>query len=116
MQGSNTSRQAHAIDVAQLMVLVAEVRDRTAHAIDELVGNLEAACRSDGEVDFAGLLKVSQQLLQMDDLEMSRMLKVARPTIGRWIRGVSAPHALGRAAIFDVLVKKARSRARELRS
>lgn len=116
MQSNQTSRQAHAIDVAQLMVLVTEVRNRTAHAIDELVSNLETACRADGDVDFAGLLKVSQQLLQLDDLEMSRMLKVSRPTIGRWIRGVSAPHALGRGAIFDVLVKKARSRAKELRS
>jgi len=98
------------------MRLVADVRMRTAEALDELVGNLENACKSDSEVDFPGLIKVSQQLLLLDDLEMSRLLMVSRPTIGRWMRGISAPHPLGRSAIFDVLVKKARARAKDFRT
>ncbi|WP_126002171.1 hypothetical protein [Sphingomonas sp. ABOLE] len=105
----------HVVDVSQLMRLVEEVRAKTAKALDELVENLESASCTDVEQDFAGLVKASQQLLRVDDLELARALNVSRPTIGRWTRGDSAPHRLARPAVFEVLIKKARAQVRELR-
>lgn len=40
-----------------------------------------------------------EQLLMLDDLEMAKLLKVSRPTISRWVRGISTPHPLMRKAI-----------------
>ena len=84
-----------------------------ARCLDELAKNLNAALSA--SVDFSALVKLAQKHLDLDDLEMSRLLKVSRPTIGRWVRGDSTPHPLSRKAIFDVLAKQARARAKSLR-
>lgn len=118
MGHSHTDGRQHGglvIDIAQLVALVEEVRTRTAAALDELVGKLGAASAADVDYDFGALVKAAQQLLELDDGEMARMLKVSRPTIGRWIRGFSTPHQLGRRAIFDALTQRARAKAKSYR-
>ena len=71
-----------------------------ARCLDELAKNLNAALSA--SVDFSALVKLAQKHLDLDDLEMSRLLKVSRPTIGRWVRGESStPHPLSRKAIFE---------------
>jgi hypothetical protein len=103
------------IYTATLFRQVEESRATIARALDELGRKLDAVSSALADPDFPGLIKLAQKLLKLDDLEMSRLLKVSRPTIGRWVRGVSAPHPLARKAIFDVLAKKARADAKSLR-
>jgi DNA-binding XRE family transcriptional regulator len=97
-------------DIAELVALVDRVRAEMVPALEELIAKLEAAAASEAELEFGGLVKAAQQLLELDDTDMARTLNVSRPTIGRWIRGVSAPHPLTRSAICGALVKKARSK------
>ncbi len=103
------------VDIAELVSLVERARSQMTEALDELVVKLAAASSTDAEVDFGGLVKAAQRLLSMDDGEMARILKVSRPTIGRWIRGSSLPHPLGRTAIFEALAGQARIRIKSLR-
>jgi hypothetical protein len=74
------------------------------------------ASTSEAPHDFASLVIVAKQALLLDDLEMSRLLKVSRPTVGRWIRAESRPHELVRRAICDVLAKSARVRLKLLKA
>lgn len=103
-------------DIADLLVLVERVRAQMVPALEELVSKLEAAAASEAELDFGGLVRAAQQLLELDDTDMARTLNVSRPTIGRWIRGTSSPHPLTRRAICGALVKKARGKIRLLQS
>jgi hypothetical protein len=100
-------------DIPRLFRRLEESRAEMARCLDELAKNLNAALSA--SVDFSALVKLAQKHLDLDDLEMSRLLKVSRPTIGRWVRGDSTPHPLSRKAIFDVLAKQARARAKSLR-
>ena len=104
------------IDIGHLVALVEAARAKMADALEELVSKMADASSTEADVDFGGLVKAAQRLLELDDGDMARMLKVSRPTIGRWIRGVSQPHPLGRGAIFDALSGQARIKARNLRS
>ncbi len=115
-QAQATKQHGVVIDIAQLVALVEEVRASTANAFNELIEQLDAASSADTEYDFGGLVKAAQQLLELDDSDMAAMLKVSRPTIGRWIRGISSPHPLGRRAIFETLIGKARVKARTYRN
>lgn len=102
------------IDIAALSHSVTRARSVLAKAFDDLIIDLDAAASAEEDFDFPSLLKCAQQMLCVDDLEMSKILKVSRPTIGRWIRGISAPHPLARKAIFAVLAKKSRAKAKSL--
>jgi hypothetical protein len=104
-----------AVDVAGLGRRVEETHSAMAKTVDALILKLEQAASSEDLADFGALIGVAQHALLLDDLEMSRLLKVSRPTIGRWIRGFSVPHSLARRTILDVLAKKARSHAKLLR-
>jgi transcriptional regulator with XRE-family HTH domain len=64
---------------------------------------------SDGErASFAQLFQRAQALLEQEDAELATLFKVSRPTIGRWARGESAPHPLGRKPVFMSLLKIAK--------
>lgn len=105
-----------AFDIADLLALVERVRAQMLPALEELVAKLQAASESEAELDFAGLVGAAQQLLELDDTEMARTLNVSRPTIGRWVRGVSSPHPLTRKAICAALILKARGKIKLLQS
>jgi hypothetical protein len=111
--GINTNGIHATKDIAGLSRQLEESRAQTARGLDVLAKSLDAA--SSASEGFSALLELAQKHLQLDDLAMSRLLKVSRPTIGRWVRGDSSPHPLSRKAIFDVLAKKARARAKSLR-
>jgi hypothetical protein len=99
-------------DIADLLELVERVRAQIIPALEELIAKLEAAAATDEEIEFGGLVRAAQQLLELDDTDMAGTLNVSRPTIGRWIRGISSPHPLTRKAICNALVKKARGKIR----
>lgn len=106
--------QAKEVDISELRAFVERVRAQLIPALDELIAKLDAVAASDGELQFGGIVKAAQKLLELDDAEMARTLNVSRPTINRWIRDVSSPHPVTRKAICDTLVKRARSRIRLL--
>jgi DNA-binding transcriptional regulator YiaG len=56
---------------------------------------------------FAGLIKQAQDVLEAEDDELADRLGVSRPTIGRWERGETAPHPIGRPGVLRVLIKLA---------
>lgn len=99
-------------DIADLLELVERVRAQIIPALEELIAKLEAAAATDEEIEFGGLVRAAQQLLELDDTDMARILNVSRPTIGRWIRGTSSPHPLMRRAICGALIKDARAKLR----
>lgn len=102
-------------DVAGLGRKVEETHSAMAETVDTLISKLEKLSEAEDASEFGALIGVAQSALLLDDLEMSRLLKVSRPTIGRWIRGFSVPHSLARKAILDVLAKKAKAHAKLLR-
>ncbi len=71
---------------------------------------LIAELKAGGAVDkdaFARLFHKAQRVLELDDTEVARALQISRPTVGRWARGESAPHALGRKPALMWLAKQA---------
>lgn len=82
---------------------------------EAILMDLVAARRNVESADFAKVLKRAQSGLNLTDLELSRMFKVSRPTVNRWIRGVTAPHPLLRASIFDALLERAKSQLKKSR-
>jgi hypothetical protein len=102
------------IDIATLNRSMTAAHTALAKAFGDLIIDLDAAASAEEGFDLPSLLKLTQQMLCVDDLEMSRILKVSRPTIGRWIRGISAPHPLARKAIFAVLAGKSRAKLKAL--
>lgn len=62
--------------------------------------------------EFSRLFNRAQLVLETDDLELARLLRVSRPTVGRWTRGESAPHPIGRKPVFMVLAKLAEGKLR----
>jgi hypothetical protein len=84
-------------------------RTRTASLailIDLLRGFREDATRK----DFSNLFSRAQLVLELDDPALAQMFRVSRPTIGRWARGDSAPHPIGRKAVLESLVDVARAK------
>jgi transcriptional regulator with XRE-family HTH domain len=62
--------------------------------------------------DFSRLFAHAQLVLEVDDLELARTLRVSRPTVGRWTRGDSAPHPIGRQPVLMTLAKLAEAKLR----
>ncbi|MDP2345304.1 MAG: hypothetical protein Q8O67_30450 [Deltaproteobacteria bacterium] len=61
--------------------------------------SLIAALKAPGErtrEQFSALFAKAQRVFELDDIEVARALHISRPTVGRWARGESAPHTLGR--------------------
>jgi DNA-binding transcriptional regulator YiaG len=104
---------SYAFPLAELPKQAKDAQAATEKALNSLIAGLNAPAAA--EKDFEQLFSLAQKILRLDDLEMSALLKVSRPTVGRWARGVSAPHPLARKAIFAALVKEARDQVRCLR-
>jgi len=61
---------------------------------------------------FAGLITRAQDVLEAEDDELADRLGVSRPTIGRWERGETAPHPIGRPGVLRVLANMANEKLR----
>jgi hypothetical protein len=73
--------------------------------------------RSDRREDrerFAELLESAQIVLEVEDEELADRLGVSRPTIGRWVRGETAPHPIGRPGVLLELADWASERLKIL--
>jgi DNA-binding XRE family transcriptional regulator len=60
---------------------------------------------SEDDALFQSLLTYAQNMLELEDTELAKMLQVSRPTINRWVTGRTAPHPLARRAVMDALSK-----------
>jgi len=79
-------------------------------ALRDLIAALRGFKRDSDRATFTKLFCEAITVLELDDLELARELKVSRPTIGRWARGESAPHPLGRGPVLATLVRIADSK------
>jgi Helix-turn-helix len=52
---------------------------------------------------FAKLIEDAQRVLEADDDALADRLGVSRPTIGRWVRGETAPHPIARPGVLGAL-------------
>jgi transcriptional regulator with XRE-family HTH domain len=80
--------------------------------LESLIAGLQNFSFEAERSEFSRLFDRAQRVLEIDDLELARMLRVSRPTIGRWARGESAPHPLGRKPVFVMLAKVAQAKLR----
>ena len=105
------------------MAAVLERLDHSISALDvayretllELIGSLKRESPDDPKT-FVDLFGRALKVLHRSELEMARKLKVARPTIGRWVRGQHLPHPLMRGPVFRALLQMAEAEARSLAS
>ena len=77
-------------------------RQQELHALLKSLLGYQKSERAD-RTEFAQLITEAQRILEVDDAELARRLGVSRPTIGRWARGETAPHPLGRAGVLTEL-------------
>lgn len=81
-------------------------------SLENLVTTLRSFPFEADRSEFSRLFDYAQLVLEIDDLELARILRVSRPTIGRWTRGESAPHPIGRRSVLTTLAKLAEVRLR----
>jgi DNA-binding transcriptional regulator YiaG len=81
-------------------------------ALEKLATTLRGFPFDAARAEFSRLFNRAQLVLETDDLELARLLRVSRPTVGRWTRGESAPHPIGRKSVLIVLAKVAEGKLR----
>lgn len=83
-------------------------------SLEELKAVLtDAADRDVKRDEFRDLFALSIRVLELDHDSAAKLFKTSRPTISRWAAGQSAPHHLGRPAVFRMLRKVANDRLRQ---
>lgn len=78
--------------------------------LQQLVMALRAFPFEAERAEFSRLFDCAQSVLEVDDIELARTLRVSRPTIGRWARGDSAPHPIGRGPVLMSLAELAEAK------
>ena len=76
--------------------------------------DLRAFSENESREDFSRLFKRARQQLEFSDDELARMLKVSRPTIGRWARNEFTPASIVRKPVLELLAKKADAKAKTI--
>ena len=80
-----------------------------------LIEELVPAVANPDKADFARIFRHAQSVLGKSDLQLSNLFKVSRPTIGRWSRGVTAPHPLLQKAVYETLLAETKQALRTFR-
>jgi hypothetical protein len=93
--------------------IVDSARDRL-DALKALVDRLDRFRPDDVRLEFTRLFNEAALVLELSDVSLADLFKISRPTAGRWMRGDSAPHPLGRSAVFDVLMREAKGKLRTI--
>ena len=98
-------------DFQPLVDKLREAEARQGEVLRDLIQRLKDAPTDDDKA-FANLFALATEILKRSDAELAEELSVVRPTIGRWARGESRPHPLGRKSVFRVLQKLAEDHLR----
>ncbi|MFM5906286.1 MAG: hypothetical protein ACKOPO_01645 [Novosphingobium sp.] len=101
---------------AALEQSASELESRRREMYRALAEKLCLAIADSEGVDFGATFRLSQKVLEKSDLEMSRLFKVSRPTVGRWSRGITAPHPMMRRAVYELLQSQLQERLRANRA
>jgi transcriptional regulator with XRE-family HTH domain len=75
-------------------------------ALSELIAELRKYPVKSDRLDrtwFSWLIRQAQDVLEAEDDELADRLGISRPAIGRWKRGETAPHPIGRPGVLRVL-------------
>ena len=91
--GTNPLSEEHILEYEKLRV-------RTLAELAKALRTLPAKAERS---EFSRIFDRAQLVLEIDDVDLARTLRVSRPTIGRWARGDSAPHPLGRKPVLQSL-------------
>jgi hypothetical protein len=92
----------------------AEAERARVQALEELKSYLvDAEGRDVKREEFSDLFALSIRVLELDHETAARMFKTSRPTVSRWTAGLSAPHLLGRPAVFRALRKVATDKIKQ---
>jgi ribosome-binding protein aMBF1 (putative translation factor) len=102
-------------DIASMDTAIFDFDRRRLEVFERLVTELEAAAGGTTDEEFGRIFAHAQTALALSDLELARLLKVSRTTIGRWARGLNTPHAVMAEAVFNVLAGAADKELRRLR-
>jgi hypothetical protein len=62
---------------------------------------------------FTEVFKLGLKVLELDQEFVAREFKISRPTVSRWVTGISAPHQLGREPVYQALLKIAKAKLRQ---
>jgi transcriptional regulator with XRE-family HTH domain len=92
--------------------LVSEHEAERVKMLELLAGTLRSFNGVEDREAFSRLFHAAQTILEFDDLELARALRVSRPTVSRWTRGESAPHPLGREPALRLLADMADAKLR----
>lgn len=87
--------------------------------MNDLVRTLEGLLSfpENGQRDeFCRLFAMSRKALEVEDDALRVLLKVSRPTVGRWARGDSAPHRFIRKPVLDALANEVDKKLRTYRT
>lgn len=85
---------------------------RTA-AFTALIEELVPAIADPAKADFARVFGHAKMVLGKDELHLSRLFKVSRPTVNRWLRGVTSPHPLLQKAVYETLFAETKQALRK---
>jgi len=84
--------------------------------LEQLAIELRQADPSGPATEFGRVMRHAQKVLGKSELELSRLFKVSRPTVNRWMRGVTAPLPLLRQAVYDTMIVEVRTAMKGLRA
>lgn len=69
----------------------------------------------DGSRDtFSRAFANAMHVLELNDLDVAQAFQISRPTVGRWIRGEAAPHAVGRKPILEALARRVATKLKHI--
>jgi hypothetical protein len=67
---------------------------------------------ADDDALFCSLFRQAQTVLEMDDENLANQCKVTRTTVNRWVRGITAPHAVMQEAAFRTMARLAEAKVK----
>lgn len=71
--------------------------------LSKVLEDLRVFTEENSREAFRKAFEDAQRALEASDEELRLLLRVSRPTIGRWARGDSAPHRFGRKPVLECL-------------
>ena len=80
-----------------------------------LIAELEAAVAEPNSADFGRIFAHAKMVLGFNDLQLSELLHVSRPSVNRWANGQVTPHAVMAEAVLKILTNAAKKQLRVLR-
>lgn len=74
----------------------------------DFIETLKGASVQDDET-FTRIINLAAEVLELDDMAISKLFDVSRPTVRRWKEGRTTPYPAARRLIFRDLEKLARA-------